>query len=714
MRTTAGRIARMIAKAVTLATVPVTVLAVVLAGQAVGVEPTATPQPSPSLAAEVPAAIESPLPAQPDPAEVQAQPQQAATPEAVVEAPAPSPRLVLGTIPGPAKEATYLNPGDTLSGALPFATLRLRALALNPHDADVLWAPQVEYRRVGDTDFTVLPAQATPGSPLHATQEWMAVEGGTAPAPEAVALEATIFPAPEGFTRVAGRRVTATNPDAERIVAARTAVEQEFTLRLSVAAEFGASYELRVTDAGAVLPDLGTILIDMAAEPPAHDTAGQSSGVPISAMFPLDTGRMSRSLAVTSAVGDPVGPGGDQSIHQPGGSTTTGQCATCHSPHRAKGASLTTADEQAQLCYTCHGSAGMGGPADVASQIALAKPNDPESRTWYSHDMTDGAHDSDARDEFGGRLNRHSRCTDCHNPHDLRRVGALTASGVAVENGPAGTSPTYTRLDGQTQPITAEYQLCFKCHSGWTEQLPDVPGKPSLDRTDLGMALNPNNASYHPVEAPGKNQSQAMADSLAGTSTYKLWNLKPTDTISCTMCHASSTLTADTVAEAGRPVHASENRAILVRPYENRVLAGATDAYNRASFALCLTCHADAGFRPPYSKDAPTNFDWHSFHLGEISNMGSIAGDIDTAGAGVGNALCAECHFRSHGPSDIPGDQALDGGGLVVFAPNVTPSKSMVGKITFEKTATGGSCTLTCHGYDHAGKEYSAKPDARG
>lgn len=43
------------------------------------------------------------------------------------------------------------------------------------------------------------------------------------------------------------------------------------------------------------------------------------------------------------------------------------------------------------------------------------------------------------------------------------------------------------------------------------------------------------------------------------------------------------------------------------------------------------------------------------------------------AGAGQGNARCAECHFRSHGPSDAP----------------------------------GGSCTLTCHGKDHQGVRYS-------
>ena len=58
------------------------------------------------------------------------------------------------------------------------------------------------------------------------------------------------------------------------------------------------------------------------------------------------------------------------------------------------------------------------------------------------------------------------------------------------------------------------------------------------------------------------------------------------------------------------------------------------------------------------------------------------------AGAGQGNARCAECH-------------------LMTFSPNVTPSTAMGGSVRFTKTATGGSCTLTCHGKDHQGVRYS-------
>ena len=101
------------------------------------------------------------------------------------------------------------------------------------------------------------------------------------------------------------------------------------------------------------------------------------------------------------------------------------------------------------------------------------------------------------------------------------------------------------------------------------------------------------------------------------------------------------------------------------------------------------------------------NFEFHGLHTAGISTRGTGGTDIDMAGAGQGNARCAECHFRSHGPSDAPGGQVVDGSGLVTFSPNVTPSTAMGGSVRFTKTATGGSCTLTCHGKDHQGVRYS-------
>ncbi len=161
-------------------------------------------------------------------------------------------------------------------------------------------------------------------------------------------------------------------------------------------------------------------------------------------------------------------------------------------------------------------------------------------------------------EEFKATLNRHAECTDCHNPHSSfistgKPLSTMTAtgwtasgriqrvSGVAVTNGAAGQAPTsYTFLNGVTDPLSAEYQLCFKCHSSYTT-LP-------AGAADIALEFNPAVKSYHPVEAPGKNTSTAMANSLAGTSSYKIWSFKVGDTVRCLHCHASGTKTEVTTS----------------------------------------------------------------------------------------------------------------------------------------------------------------------
>jgi hypothetical protein len=131
-------------------------------------------------------------------------------------------------------------------------------------------------------------------------------------------------------------------------------------------------------------------------------------------------------------------------------------------------------------------------------------------------------------------------------------------------------------------------------------------------------------------------------------------------------------------------------------------------SYNASGFALCLTCHAETPFanRSNPGASTATNFTFHGLHVAGIGGEGNGGTDIDTPGAGRGNALCAECHFRSHGTTDAVPGQTLSGDGLVNFAPNVTASSAMKVGPVFTKTATRGTCTLTCHGKDHESMSY--------
>ena len=128
-------------------------------------------------------------------------------------------------------------------------------------------------------------------------------------------------------------------------------------------------------------------------------------------------------------------------------------------------------------------------------------------------------------------------------------------------------------------------------------------------------------------------------------------------------------------------------------------------AYSAADFALCYVCHAEA----PFSSETATatNFKLHGKHVSKLAKDGVVATglDINTPGAGQGNAICAECHFRLHSTTNKVGTQDVPGSRLVNFAPNVTPNG---GILSWTPGATGsGSCTLTCHGQPHTGFGYA-------
>ena len=53
--------------------------------------------------------------------------------------------------------------------------------------------------------------------------------------------------------------------------------------------------------------------------------------------------------------------------------------------------------------------------------------------------------------------------------------------------------------------------------------------------------------------------------------------------------------------------------------------------------------------------------------------MGPAGTNIDTPGHGGGNAICAECHFRTHGTALAFNASDRDNPRLVNFAPNVKP-----------------------------------------
>jgi predicted CXXCH cytochrome family protein len=414
----------------------------------------------------------------------------------------------------------------------------------------------------------------------------------------------------------------------------------------------------------------------------------------------------------------------------------TDACAACHRTHVAQ-ASLLLAEPvaQATLCFTCHD--GSGAEADIAAQYADTSlpANDEAERAYYRHDalLAPTNHTLASNDEFGGVEERHSECVDCHSSHNASPVDSVesdtgwsvsgrmaSVSGVSVLNGAAGSVPTYTFLDGSVSSKPArEYEVCFKCHSSFTE-LPSNDGEPASSWwLDKGIELNPANTAFHPIEAPGNNASPAMAAGLLGTSPFKQWDFTPDSTIRCVNCHADSRsfdAAAPPTAGSALDNHASLERGILRQPYRDGRYAGpapaddeglkpAGQAYEAADFALCYMCHGEAGYVSGNPDDtSATNFGWHGYHLRFIENEGTGGRDIDTAGAGQGNAVCAECHFRIHSNALAVREGDRDNSRLVNFAPNVQP---LNGTLEWAPQAGGGAtCTLTCHGESHNAEAY--------
>jgi hypothetical protein len=254
---------------------------------------------------------------------------------------------------------------------------------------------------------------------------------------------------------------------------------------------------------------------------------------------------------------------------------------------------------------------------------------------------------------------RHAECADCHNPHTARADGlggpagiepSLTTLGtgrVAVLNGAAGTQPLYTFLapsDTLTQP-TAEYQLCFKCHSSWTTA-------PS-GQTDFARVLNPANPSFHPVEATGANPNispQAFAPGWSASSLTR-----------CGDCHGSD-------FGLTRGPHGSIYPAILRAPYDPNP-AERTMASNE----LCFSCHSYDVYADPGSAEserAASRFNRPQAGKGHAEHVGEA------------RVPCASCHV-THGSASQP----------FLMATGRNP-----GIVSYTKSANGGTCAPTCHG----------------
>ena len=409
----------------------------------------------------------------------------------------------------------------------------------------------------------------------------------------------------------------------------------------------------------------------------------------------------------------------------------TDTCARCHRTHTAEGADslLRGNATQTALCITCHDGTGAGA-GDPASEF----PNNPDTGTrlpnvsdeyaeatvggvsvaGFSHNVpasAGNAHagrlsDEDAGatpvDEFGGVSNRHSECTDCHDPHG----SAATPASEQVMNGAVGqgwtasariagvsgatitsftgNTPNFAFLNGTSDTLTREYQLCYKCHSSFTTLPAGTP--------DTAAQFNPTapanaSGSFHPVEAAGTNKSLAMTNSLLG-GTY--WNFTKTGTVRCVHCHAYSAVSVASgyiPSDAHAAPAASPNRKGILLGNYNDTTSDITGLSSKLTenYSLCLNCHATEPFKTDNTQ--ASNFDRHAKHIGK----------------GIG---CPVCHYETeHSSTGTPGI-ADTGLRLVRLAPStgLNPDDISITRTSLNATTwtVNVTCAFQCHNKDHS------------
>jgi predicted CXXCH cytochrome family protein len=334
-------------------------------------------------------------------------------------------------------------------------------------------------------------------------------------------------------------------------------------------------------------------------------------------------------------------------------------CLNCHKPHSAGGRQrlLNSAVEESN-CSACHN--GHVAAKDIMSEFNKFSRH-PITNTSGVHDPKEPAVVSA----------RHVECYDCHNPHAAR--AAATGNLAGPLTGVRGVNASGSEVN----PVTREYEVCFRCHADSTNK-PAARTARLFPQTNVRLEFDTANPSYHPVEGAGKNPN---VPSLAGAPA----GLTTSSTINCSDCHNN-----DSGPKAGgvgpNGPHGSTYAPLLVRQY----LTADPTIESASTYALCYNCHNRTSILGNQS------FPRHSFHIGGGTRMGGGMGGGGMGGMASINAPCNNCH-DPHGISITQGNNSK----LINFNTGVV-SPSSSGILRFESLGTySGRCYLSCHGMNH-------------
>lgn len=327
--------------------------------------------------------------------------------------------------------------------------------------------------------------------------------------------------------------------------------------------------------------------------------------------------------------------------YTPWTSVAQNACENCHNPHNS-GSTTRLLKYQAEEsnCLDCHN--GNVAAKNIQTEFSKTYKHNVYGYTSI-HDPT----------ETGSVSTKHVECADCHNPHAAK---AQTASAPAVKGSNIGVIGI-NQSGVVVNPVTNEYEICYRCHS--SNPATGVASPRKIDQNNVRLEFDPTNPSFHPIAGVGVNTT------IAGL----ISPLTASSMIYCTDCHASN----GTSAPAGP--HGSIYPQILKYNYDRT-----TNYVNTyAAYELCYQCHDQTL---------------------TITNHNLLSG---TSTHGVLTS-CNTCH-DPHGISSTQGNSA-NNSFLLNFNLSVVSNNSN-GLLNWTYNSPGkGSCNISCHGHDHINSAY--------
>ncbi len=344
----------------------------------------------------------------------------------------------------------------------------------------------------------------------------------------------------------------------------------------------------------------------------------------------------------------------------PYGTVRDNACTNCHKVHSAPGRErLLRFVHEEQGCLNCH--SGNVGAFNIAREI--------EKRSNHSGRRRTGAHDP-AEDALVTRA--HSECVDCHNPHSVRgniatariRAGATTLLPIQPE---MSNVTGVTAQGGRTDKARFEYEVCLKCHGDSAPVITTLRETVTRQVGDLNVRsdFRTSNESFHPVFDHGRGRDVPSLVPPYTTSSI----------ITCTDCHNSDDARINGGSGPNGP-HGSIFEPLLARNYDTRDFA----VESAQTYALCYGCHSRSSILNNES------FPLHNLH---VVNE---------------NAPCSACHDAHGVPNSARGG---DHSHLINFDISIVRPSDVSRRLEFRDTGRlSGSCTLTCHGFNHEGLTY--------